>query len=55
MTKKELLESEGFKNAPMDAYIEIPNWHYEQDGDYEENATPTSVKYWEFRNQINIF
>ena len=32
MTKKELLESKAFQDAPDDAYIEIPNWHYGLEG-----------------------
>lgn len=54
MTKKELLESKAFQDAPDDAYIEIPNWHYGLEGDEKEDTTPTEVQYWEFNNRITI-
>lgn len=54
MTKKELLESKAFQDAPDDAYIEIPNWHYGLEGDLREDITPTEVRYWEFNNRITI-
>jgi hypothetical protein len=54
MTKKQLLETEAFINAPDDAYIEIPNWHYGMDGDEREETTPTEVRYWDFNNMITI-
>ena len=55
MTKKELLESKAFKDAPDDAYIEIPNWHYGENGDKREEATPTEIEYFEFNNRITIY
>lgn len=55
MTKKELLESKAFMEAPDDAYIEIPNGHYGLDGDDREDTTPTEVRYWEFNNRITFW
>ena len=55
MTKKELLENEAFKNAPDDAYIEIPNARYQQDFDEREEVTISVVEYWDFKNQINFW
>lgn len=55
MTKQELLESEAFKNAPMDAVIEIPNAHYGVDGDEREEVFVSEVQYWDFKNQINLW
>lgn len=54
MTKKQLLENKAFMNAPDDAYIEIPNGNYGIDGDEREDTTITEVRYWEFRNQIDL-
>ena len=54
MTKKELLESKAFMDAPDDAYIEMPNGHYGLDGDDREDTTPTEVRYWEFNNLITL-
>ena len=55
MTKKELLENEAFKNAPDDALIEIPNWHYGLEKDQREEVLLSEVKYWDFKNQINLW
>ena len=46
MTKKELLENEEFKRAPMDAQIQIPNWNYEDNVDERQDVTPTEIRYW---------
>lgn len=54
MTKKELLESKAFQDAPDDAYIDIPNCHYGLDGDEREDTTPSEVRYWDFNNSITI-
>lgn len=54
MTKKELLENEAFMNAPDDAYIEIPNAAYREGFDEREEKTITDIRYWEFKNQINL-
>ena len=55
MTKRELLENEAFKNAPMDAYIEIPNGKYQEGADEREDVTISEVRYWDFKNQINLW
>jgi hypothetical protein len=55
MTKQQLLENEVFKNAPMDAKIEIPNSLYGVDGDEREEVYLSDVRYWEFKNQINLW
>lgn len=55
MTKRELLENEDFKKAPMDAEIEIPNALYGENGDEREEVFLSKVNYWEFKNQINLW
>lgn len=55
MTKRELLENEAFKNAPMNALIEVPNNDYEEGVDDREDVTPTEVRYWGFKNLISIW
>lgn len=54
MTKKELLENKAFMNAPDNAIIELPNWHYGLEGDEREDVFLSEVKYWVFKNQINL-
>lgn len=55
MTKRELLQNEAFMNAPMDAEIELPNWHYGMEGDQREGVFLSEVRYWDFKNQINLW
>lgn len=55
MTKEELLENEAFMTAPMDAVIELPNWHYGENGDKREEAPLSEIEYWEFKNQIHLW
>ncbi len=52
--KKELLENKAFMNAPDNAIIELPNWHYGLEGDEREDVFLSEVKYWDFKNQINL-
>lgn len=54
MTKRELLENEDFKNASMDSVIMLPNWHYGLEGDEVEYKPLSEVKYWDFKEQIDI-
>ena len=54
MTKKELLENEMFKSAPMDAEIEIPNRYYCTGVDEREDKTIEDVHYWEFKKLISF-
>ena len=55
MTKRELLENAAFMAAPDDAVIELPNCHYGKNGDMREEVLLSEVKYWEFKNQINLW
>ena len=55
MTKKELLENAAFMAAPDDAVIELPNWHYGENGDMREEVLLSEVEYWEFKKQINLW
>ena len=54
MTKKELLENEAFINAPMEAVIELSNWHYGMDGDEREDVQLSEVHYWDLLNLITL-
>jgi hypothetical protein len=55
MTKRELLDNVDFQSAPDDALIEIPNAQYGMDGDEREQVFVSEVRYWEFKNQINLW
>lgn len=55
MTKRELLENAAFMAASDDAVIELPNCHYGENGDMREEVLLSEVKYWEFKNQINLW
>ena len=54
MTKRELLQNEAFKNAPMDAEIEIPNRWYKEGVDERDDVTIEEVRYWNFNNLITF-
>ena len=54
MTKKELLETEAFINAPDDAWITIPNRWFKEGVDEREDVTIEDVRYWEFKNLITL-
>lgn len=55
MTKRELLENKAFKDAPMDAEIEIPNALYGENGDEREEVLLSRVRYWTFKNLIDLW
>ena len=53
MTLKEFRELT--KDMPEDARIEIPNWHYGENGDKREEVFISEVTYYDFKNQINLW
>lgn len=52
MTKKELLESKAFMEAPDDAYIEMPNGHYGLEGNTWFMSTEEMMKRQELCNKV---
>ena len=55
MTKKELLESKAFMEAPDDAYIEMPNGHCGVGGDDSEGTAPSEVRDWEGKSRRTVW